>query len=299
VVSGKVIVYHHVAAIRNVAHESGGAGLAAIHADYIRFEGNTVYKNSFTSPYGDSGIDLWEAQAFDELPGFHIVIRNNASYQNGEWNIASPSDGEGIILDTFDYADSMYGTTPYVEESLIENNVIWGNGGRGIQVGAVNPTSNVTVRNNTVFDNNRQQLPWPGAEIASIGNNNVFYDNIAIVGPDDKDGPDNSGLTTAIQDSCGPAWPTGSVWKNNIAFSMLSGNRLTNSNCPTPVSPTANMLGTDPKLTAASMTATTAQAFGIGASSPAAHAGAAASYAPFDFTYAVRPNPPSIGAFEP
>ncbi len=42
-----------------------------------------------------------------------------------------------------------------------------------------------------------------------------------------------------------------------------------------------------------------AQAFGIGASSPAAHAGTAQSYAPFDFVYTVRPNPPSIGAFEP
>ena len=76
-------------------------GLSAIHADYIRFEGNTVYENAFTSPYGDSGIDLWEAQAFDTAPGYHIVIRNNVSYQNGNWNITNPSDGEGILLDTF------------------------------------------------------------------------------------------------------------------------------------------------------------------------------------------------------
>jgi len=302
-VGGKVTVYHHIAALRNVAHDSGGAGLSAIHADYIRMEGNTVYKTSATSPYGVSGISLWEAQASDTAPGFHNVLRNNASYQNGEWNLANPTDGEGIILDSFDYADAAYGTTPYHQQTLVENNILWGNGGRGFEAGGVGPTSYVTVRNNTVFDNNRQQLPWPGAEIQSLGNHNEFYNNIAVVGPDAKDGPNGSGLTTALQDGCGTPGGvvvnTGSVWKNNLAFSMLSGNRLSNSSCPAPVSATANLLGTNPALTAPSQTATTADAFGIGASSPAAHAGTGASYAPFDFTYAARPNPPSIGAFEP
>jgi hypothetical protein len=303
VVGGKVVVFHHLAALRNVAHDSGGAGISAIHADYVRIEGNTVHGNSATSPYGDSGIDLWEAQAFDTSPGFHIVVRNNVSYDNAEWNISNPTDGEGIILDTFDYADATYGTTPYHQESLVENNVCWGNGGRGIEIAGAGPTSYVTVRNNTVFDDNRQQLPWPGAEIAIIGNHNAVYDNIAIVGPDEKDGPNGSGLTVALEDSCGTqggvAVTTGSVWEGNIAFSMLSGDRLTASSCPTPISSTANMLGTDPKLDAPALMATVAQVFAIGASSPAAHAGNATSYAPFDFTYRARPNPPSIGAFEP
>jgi hypothetical protein len=89
------------------------------------------------------------------------------------------------------------------------------------------------------------------------------------------------------------------VWRNNIAFSMLTGDRLSSSTCPVPISGTANRLGVNPTLTAASLSATTAQAFGVGASSPAAHAGTGTSYAPFDFTYTLRPNPPSIGAFEP
>ncbi len=303
VVNGHVVVQHHVAVVRSVAHESGGAGLSAIHADYIRFEGNTVFENSATSPYGDSGIDLWEAQAFDAAPGFHIVIRNNVSYQNGEWKLANPTDGEGIILDSFDYADATYGTTPYHQSSLVENNVIWGNGGRGIEVGGVGPTSYVTIRNNTVFDDNRQQLPWPGAEIQSVGNQNEIYDNIAIVGPDDLDGPGGDGLTTVFQDSCGTQGGVvvapGATWAGNLAFSMRSGNRLTNTNCANPISPAANLLGTDPALAAPSMSALTAQAFAITASSPAAHAGSAQSYAPFDFAYRKRPDPPSIGAFEP
>ena len=143
---GKVIVYHHIAAMRNIAHDSGGAGLAALHADYVRFEGNTVFNNSSRSDYGDSGIDLWEMQASDTLPGFHIVIRNNLSYSNVESDIPAnlQTDGEGIILDSFDYADPTYGTTPYAQESLVENNVIWGNGGRGIEASGAQPTSHVT-----------------------------------------------------------------------------------------------------------------------------------------------------------
>ncbi len=304
VVGGHVVVYHHIAAIRNIAHDSGGGGILAIHTDYIRFEGNTVYKTSTTSPYYESGMSLWEAQASDTAPGFHIVIRNNISYQNAEWNVANATDGEGIILDSFDYTDTTYGTTPYHQQSLVENNVVWGNGGRGIQIGAVGPTSYVTVRNNTAFDNNRQQFPFSGAEIASEGNYNELYNNVAIVGPDDQDEPGGAVLTVALQDDCGAyggvTASTGSVWQNNIAYSILSGNRLSGSNnCPAAVSATANRLGVSPALAAASLSATTAAAFAIGASSPAAHAGTGASYAPFDFNYEKRPNPPSIGAFEP
>jgi serralysin len=303
VTAGHVEVNHHIAVVRSVAHDCGGAGLSAIHADYIRFEGNTVYNNAATSPYAESGIDLWEAQASDTAPGFHNVVRNNVSYQNGNWNVTNPSDGEGIILDSFDYADATYGTTPYAQESLVENNVVWGNGGRGIEAGGAGPTSYVTVRNNTVFDDNRQQLPWPGAEIQSLGNHNAFYNNIAVVGPDAKDGPGGNGLTVALQDGCGTQGGVvvapGSTWEGNIAFSVLAGNRLTNDSCTMPVPASANQLGIDPALASPSMTATSAQAFRISSGGPAAHAGTAASFPPFDFAYASRPSPPSIGAFEP
>jgi hypothetical protein len=303
IVGGHVVVYHHIAAIRNVAHESGGAGIAAEHADYVRIEGNTVYKNAFTSPYADSGIDLWEAQASDTLPGFHIVIRNNVSFENGEWMLSNPTDGEGILLDSFDGSDPTYGTTPYAQETLVENNVVWGNGGRGIEASGVRPSSYVTFRNNTAFDNNRQELPWPGAEIRSLGNHNSFYNNIAIVGPDDVDGTGKDGLTVALGDICGTQGgvvvSTGSVWQNNIGFSMLSGARISSSTCAAPIPTSTNMLGTNPELMAPSLSATTAGVFAIGPSSPAAHAGTGADYAPFDFNYTKRPNPPSIGAFEP
>jgi len=309
---GKVIVYHHIAAIRNIAHDSGGAGLGAIHADYIRFEGNTVYGNSSRSPYGDSGIDLWEAQASDALPGFHIVIRNNYSYMNVESDIAAnlQTDGEGIIVDSFDYADATYGTTPYAAETLIENNVIWGNGGRGIEAAGAQPTSHVTIRNNTVFNDNTQLQQYAGAEIVSWGNGNSVSNNIVILGPSAQNG-ENSDQTMPIADRCGPSSggvqvTGGSVWSNNIVFSMKSGVPLSSTNCVTTPSsyttipPGSNLMGTDPRLSAENTPAMPAlSSLTISSGNPAARAGTASSFAPFDYAYLERPSPPSIGAFEP
>jgi hypothetical protein len=309
--SGKVIVYHHIAAIRNIAHDSGGAGLGAIHADYIRFEQNTVYNNSTRSDYGDSGIDLWEAQASDTKPGFHIVIRNNYSYLNVESDIPPDlqTDGEGIIVDSFDYADPSYGTTPYAQETLIENNVIWGNGGRGIEAAGAEPTSYVTIRNNTVFDNNRQEQQYPGAEIVSYGNHNAVYNNIAILGPDDQNGMDGD-TTYPILDNCGTSGggvvvAGGSVWANNIVLNMKVGTELSYTSClgsSNTIPAGSNLMGVDPSLAAEKLptpTMPTIEDFALGAKSPAVHTGTAASYPAFDYDYLKRPNPPSIGAFEP
>jgi hypothetical protein len=310
---GKVVVYHHITAVRNIAHDSGGAGLGALHADYVRFEGNTVHDNSSRSTYGDSGIDLWEMQASDSLPGFHIVIRNNFSYSNVESDIPAnlQTDGEGIILDSFDYADPTYGSTPYAQESLVENNVIWGNGGRGIEASGGQPTSHVTIRNNTVFDDNTQQQQYGGAEIVSWGNGNSVTNNIVILGPDAQNGTAANQTTVAIADRCGPSSAGvqitgGSVWANNLVFSMKSGAPLSSSNCiTTPSNYTtipvgSNLMGVDPGLSAEKSSPPLAvQDFAIGAGNPATHAGTSTDFAPFDYAYVTRPKPPSIGAFEP
>jgi hypothetical protein len=310
--NGKVIVYHHIAAVRNIAHDSGGAGLSAIHSDYVRFEGNTVYKNSSRSTYGDSGIDLWEMQASDALPGFHIVIRNNLSYSNVESDIQASlqTDGEGIILDSFDYADPMYESTPYAQETLVENNVIWANGGRGIEASGGQPTSHVTIRNNTVFDDNTQQQQYGGAEIVSWGNGNSVANNIVILGPDAQNGTAANQTTVAIADRCGPSSAGvqitgGSTWANNLVYSMKSGAPLSSSNCVgtpsnyTTIPAGSNLMGVNPDLAAETTAAPTVQDFTLGASSPATHAGTSTDFAPFDYAYVARPDPPSIGAFEP
>jgi hypothetical protein len=88
--------------------------------------------------------------------------------------------------------------------------------------------------------------------------------------------------------------------------SLKSGAPLSSSNCiTTPSSYTtipvgSNLMGVSPGLAAQSASPPlTVQDFTIGASSPAAHAGTSADFAPFDYAYVTRPVPPSIGAFEP
>jgi serralysin len=309
---GTVIVYHHIAALRNIAHDSGGAGIAAIHSDYVRIEGNTVYNNSSRSTYGDSGIDLWEMQASDNQPGFHIVIRNNASYLNVESDIPAnlQTDGEGIIVDSFDFADPTYGTTPYAQETLIENNIIWGNGGRGIEAAGVQPTSHVTIRNNTLMGDNTQQQQYGGSEVVSWGNGNVVTNNIVVLGATAQNGTAPNQTTVAIADRCGPS-PTnvqvtgGSTWMNNIVYTLKSGAPLTSSNCiTTPSNYTtipmgSNLFGVDPALPAETASSPSVPDFEIVTGNPAVHTGTGSNFAPFDYAYVTRPNPPSIGAFEP
>jgi hypothetical protein len=58
-------------------------------------------------------------------------------------------------------------------------------------------------------------------------------------------------------------------------------------------------MGTNPELAAQTAAVPTVQDFAIGAGSPATHAGTGTDFAPFDYAYVTRPDPPSIGAFEP
>jgi hypothetical protein len=252
-------------------------------------------------------------QASDTQPGFHIVVRNNLSYANIESDIPASlqTDGEGIILDSFDYADPMYGTTPYAQESLVENNVIWGNGGRGIEASGAQPTSHVTIRNNTLFDDNTQQQQYGGAEIVSWGNGNSVANNIVILGPDAQNGTAANQTTVAIADRCGPSSAGvqitgGSVWANNLVYSMKAGAPLSSSNCiTTPSSYTTipdrlEPPGRRPGAGAETATATADRA-GLHhrRQQPGGARGTSTDFAPFDYAYVARPQPPSIGAFEP
>jgi parallel beta-helix repeat protein len=71
---------------------------------------------------------------------------------------------------------------PFVGQTLIENNIVFNNGGRGI---AVFQSSNLIVRNNTLYNNllDPQFNPLKQAAELSLntGANNHFYNNIAYI----------------------------------------------------------------------------------------------------------------------
>lgn len=146
--------------VRNcIVHDFPGGGLNAIQADYITFENNVVYNNSWYTMYGCSGISILTPVDNDNNTDYKIIIRNNISYNNRTkipWvNTAgfTLSDGNGIIIDVNNTPDAngvAVDEGPYKGRTLVENNVSFNNGGSGIHSFKAN---HVDIINNTAYHN--------------------------------------------------------------------------------------------------------------------------------------------------
>jgi parallel beta-helix repeat protein len=162
-----IVSSHHVSVLQSLAHDSGGGGIVAAWSDYIWIVGNSVYRNAYTNPNQPSGISLGYGFNSDTQPGVHNVVAGNVSYLNMN-KVETPAgyttDGNGIIVDRM--ADS--GT--YVGTSVVQNNVVHSNGGRGI---AVWHSDNVLVRNNTAYHN----LTDPNMVKSYLGEIQISYCN--------------------------------------------------------------------------------------------------------------------------
>lgn len=175
---------HHIVLANNVIHDCGGAGISAIESDYVTIENNTVYNTSWYTVFGTSGISVLNAWNYDNntsTPKF--IIRNNRCYNNKllvKWRNSGVckgiTDGNGIILDN---NNATFGANPlgaYTGKFLVENNLCYLNGGRGINV---NYTDNVTVLNNTFYQNaGSPEIESEFAMRYSVSNrfyNNIFY----------------------------------------------------------------------------------------------------------------------------
>ncbi|MDB5361072.1 MAG: Parallel beta-helix repeat protein [Rhodospirillales bacterium] len=153
--------HHHVKITDTVAHDSGCGGIAAIQTDHIEIRHNRVFGNGMRSPWQCSGISLYQAANVDDAPGFHNVISGNLAYGNMN-KVPDPklparaaghtTDGNGIIIDDFRHDQVWQGrkTPRYRAATLVENNIAYGNGGRGIEVFY---SDDVSLRNNTSSGN--------------------------------------------------------------------------------------------------------------------------------------------------
>jgi serralysin len=140
----------HVSVLSNIAHDSGQSGISFVHSDFETIEGNTTYNNASSGYY--SGISVWENQNVTgdtTTTGYRTIIANNTSYNNVT-KAGSHSDGNGIIVD--DFQSTQNSSLPaYNYPTLVQGNLVYGNGGKGIQV---YDSDNVTVANNTAYHNN-------------------------------------------------------------------------------------------------------------------------------------------------
>jgi parallel beta-helix repeat protein len=212
--------YHHVTIKNCTVYECGGPGIGTIQADYITIENCKIYNNSWYSLFGTSGISLYQHYNSDASSDIKNIIRNNIVYGNKmlvPWVFGNCkfTDGNGIILD--DFKNTQNGSTlgKYYGKTLIENNVVYNNGGRGIHAYL---SENITIVNNTCYQNCASAEIEDG-EITIIGKsgsnseNCSVYNNILYARTGKK-------VNTVSN-------VTGYVQKNNIYFNSENGYLLT------------------------------------------------------------------------
>ena len=140
---------HHLKIQNCRLHDSALSGVAMGFSDYITVQDCVIFGNCHTSDYGGSGISLWKIRPFDDKAGMHNLIARNLVYQNAQTSSTKHSDGDGIIIDTSHLNRS----------ALIENNVVFANGGGGI---LNDGSANVTIVNNTCYDDSTDpKLSYP------------------------------------------------------------------------------------------------------------------------------------------
>ncbi len=205
---------HHITVKNCWAHNCGESGISLQDGDYLTIENNVCNNNSALMKFCGSGISIYGTYLYDSEPGFHNIIRNNISYNNmNDAKLTLNTDGNGIIVD--DLRNSQKGNhfgnmdiNYSGNETLVENNLCYGNGGAGIQLFLSN---NITVRNNTCYNNQlrRSNDEWRGNISVSCCANVKFINNISVV---------NSSLRADKGDS---DWPQ---FSKNTAYGAFGAN---------------------------------------------------------------------------
>ncbi len=157
---------HHIIFANNIANGCQQGGFTTFNSgttasvDYVSIIGNIAYNAAQNGTSCFSGISIYQPIQSDSLPGTHIYVAGNFSYGNFDANPCAggiPTDGEGLIFDTFD-GDKGGLPSAYAAQAVADNNILVGNGGRGLQVGnnsiGTGPFATIYLRHNTTWGNN-------------------------------------------------------------------------------------------------------------------------------------------------
>ncbi|MEM7321589.1 MAG: right-handed parallel beta-helix repeat-containing protein [Actinomycetota bacterium] len=178
---------HHIRIIGNDIHDYAEAGVSALETNHVTIIGNRTYRNAKYGCHSGSGISLAylvDGGGPDNNDGYSNYVVGNVSYENENISLQCFSDsigplitdGNGIIVDQNDLSGA------YTARTLIADNVVYDNGGRGIMVFE---SSRVDVVNNLSFNNvltpNLVGREGPHPEIAVSDASDVrVYNNIAV-----------------------------------------------------------------------------------------------------------------------
>ena len=280
---------HHLRFLNNVIHGFGTGGICALDCDYLHLEGNVIFNTAKTSPYGGSAISLCRAFNCDEQPGYHNVVRGNICHDNellvsvlesSGGNGRTLTDGNGIIIDVFKRSraqprkphtqDRGGPLEPYRGRTLVENNLIYDNGGRGIHVFR---SEKVDVLNNTCYMNQKSADINAGEFTAIEAAQITFLNNIAYGRPE-KRGNTQDGSTRVI-------------WSHNLFFNTAD------------VLLHEGLVEADPRFVAPGLQAPP-EGFRLQPGSPALGRGLTGAAPPGDIVNTPRPpnGPPDLGAYQ-
>jgi hypothetical protein len=233
---------HHCVFINNYVYGMGGAGIQVQSSDYFVIANNWTQNNAWTNPFAESGIDItyetntteptFTAGPLDVSLGsfgpsgvhsvpIHSLIVGNVSSNNG--NPVGGTDGNGIIIDTNNQAGSC-GQPPSTNfGTLVYQNVIYLNAGRGINM---YNSSNEAIFNNTLWNNAQtgwnNNPPQGSGPFISCGSYNWIKDNIAFTTPQASGLNTQSQYSYSAQSTVGsltsPGLNVGILWTNNILY---------------------------------------------------------------------------------
>lgn len=176
---------HHIRILNNKIHDCGGGGISAIQSDYVTIDGNEVFNNAWYSPYGQSGISLWQNWRFDSRIGYKILVRKNKVYNNRQYipwiATGTIQDGNGIIIDDSRNTQNNSTLGAYTGRTLVENNITYKNGGSGIHT---YQSDHVDIVHNTAYLNNQSPEISHGQIFANASSDVKILNNILYAAPD-------------------------------------------------------------------------------------------------------------------
>lgn len=283
---------HHVRILNNKIYNFGGSGIQLVHFDHALVENNITFGNAKYNPNQSSGISLFQARAVDDAPGYHIIVRNNRSYGNINLvlsgNPIGTTDGNGILIDNFHNKGASDFPVNYPHRTLVENNLAYNNGGKGVQVFE---SDFVDVFNNTAYHNNTdtQNTGTWRAELSLVySDHTVWRNNIGVANPGQGILGSNRAILIAQSEN--------TVWENNLTYNGTPGDMSINfsNTSVTADDMRNNLLGVDPQFTSPGNAD-----FSLIESSPAIDSGSDQIVSFQDINYYSRPSGQvDLGAFE-
>jgi Fibronectin type III domain len=262
---------HHIIIRNNTVFDHPGGGINSLSGDYVVMEYNRVYNVGAYSPYGASGINYYQSANFDDnATVFRQIIRGNVVSEVRNLfpcncaGFRKITDGNGIILDKL-------GDRGYTGNTLITNNIVFNNGGRGIHTfKSLNAFiyNNTSVNNGTLSAADLDLIRTQGydnqaieGEITTVESRNVrIFNNIMVAGI-------NNGVVN-------PAYAAKSSWGTLPVvydFNIIKGGAGVVANNKNGIFTfgTANKINTDPQFLA---NQTGLDVFKLTAGSPAVNA---------------------------